>query len=98
MESAALLGGGGAAIGVFVLYWVLKRLRRSTCAIDHCSGCLTIEIPQDIALVKQKTDRLEKLMAEMAMRLQPEVSSSPNKPSSAAALSSEGTHHKLFGL
>ena len=73
MEPTTALLGGGSAVGVMILYWIFKRLRRSTCAIDHCSGCLSVNIPAE-EIIKQHTDRIESKMIELINRLTPKPS------------------------
>ena len=71
MEPTTAALGGGSALGVMLLYWVLKRLRSSTCVVDHCSGCLSINIPEEVhTIVKQSTDRLEKRIEELILTIQ----------------------------
>ena len=53
MIEAAVLGSGGALL-VLALHKLIKRLRRSDCVVDNCSGCLSIHIPPELELVKQK--------------------------------------------
>ena len=70
MDPSTAALGGGSAIGVMLLYWVLKRLRTSTCVVDHCSGCLSINIPEEVnTIVKQSTDRLEKRIEELILAI-----------------------------
>ena len=70
MDPSTAALGGGSAIGVMIIYWILKRLRSSTCVVDHCSGCLSINIPEEVnTIVKQSTDRLEKRIDELELIL-----------------------------
>jgi hypothetical protein len=91
MEPTTAIVGGTGALTVMILYWLFKRLRRSTCAIDHCSGCLSISIPEEI--IRQKTDRLEKLISELALQIQPKGSTLPKSPNKASLRRDEGTQN-----
>ena len=94
MEPTTAIVGGGGALGVMILYWLFKRLRNSTCAVDHCSGCLSINIPEDTEMIRKKTDRLEKLISELALQIQPKgVSILPKSPAKASLRKDDGTQN-----
>jgi hypothetical protein len=94
MEPTTAILGGGGALGVMIVYWLFKRLRKSTCAIDHCSGCLSITIPEDTELIRKKTDRLEKIIAELVLKIQPNGESIlPKSPAKASLRKDEGTQN-----
>jgi hypothetical protein len=95
MEPTTAILGGGGALGVMVVYWLFKRLRKSTCAIDHCSGCLSINIPEDSTeFIRKKTDRLEKIISELALQIQPKGESTlPKSPAKASLRNDLGTQN-----
>jgi hypothetical protein len=94
MEPTTAILGGGGALGVMIIYWLFKRLRKSTCAVDHCSGCLSITIPEETDFIRKKTDRLEKLISELALQIQPKGESTlPNRPAKASLRNDLGTQN-----
>lgn len=97
MESGLI--AGGSSLVIMMGYCPIKKMRRSDCALEKCSGCLTIHVPADIELVKQNTSRLEKMVADLILQVNnPQTttiasSTSPNLPANASSLNSNGTQN-----
>ena len=56
-----LLISGLTSLGLMAGYVIVKRLRRSKCAMDAC-GCKIDSFPEQIELQKQETNRLESII------------------------------------
>ena len=88
--ATTFLVSGLTSLGLMCGYIIVKRIRRSRCAVDTC-GVKIDSIPEQLELQKQETSRLEKLITGLITETQSKLgegSNSPNKPSSANVLSS----------
>ena len=95
MESGLI--AGGSSLLVMFGYCIFKKLRRSDCAVENCSGCLTIHIPAEVEMVKQSTNRIEKLLEQIIEKhhITTGGSTSPNLPASASSRNSSGTQNLI---
>ena len=55
----AIIAGAGALTVLFG-YMVVKKVARSKCVVEKCSGCLSCESPA-VQLAKKQTERLDDL-------------------------------------
>ena len=62
-----LLISGLTSLGLMLGYAIVKRVRRSKCAMDAC-GCKIDSLPEQIELQKKETTRLESIIAELVTR------------------------------
>ena len=59
---AAVAYGGLGTVAVFAIYKLIKRFGKTSCAVDHCSGCLSINSPADLELTQRGNDKLEEII------------------------------------
>ena len=57
MLTESLLISGLTTLGLMLGYSLVKRIRRSKCAMDMC-GCKIDSLPEQIELQKKETERL----------------------------------------
>ena len=64
----AIIAAVGTA-GVVFAYVIIKKIARSKCVVEKCSGCLSCESPA-VELAKKQTERIEELYTIIS-RLKP---------------------------
>ena len=72
----ALFASAGT-LGIVCGYMIVKRLARSTCVIEKCSGCFSCE-SSAIELVKKQTERLDELYVMVKQIAHPEDRDPPS--------------------
>lgn len=64
MLTESLLISGLTTLGLMLGYSLVKRIRRSKCAMDMC-GCKIDSLPEQIELQKKETERLETIITDL---------------------------------
>ena len=68
----AFIAGAGA-LGVLFGYMIVKKIARSKCVLEKCSGCLSCESPA-IQMAKKQTERIEDLYTIISRLVPDQVS------------------------